>query len=628
MRFEFFGVEEGVKEGLCALRQFYPFEEGVGGDAVYAYPTGGALRVEKSAGKTSIFYPNRAAFFLGFSYCMQYYDKESFSIEGSNPFSAFGIMRDCARNGAINEKSFQTLVVSAALMGYTYIELYVEDLLKIDSLTYLAHARPAYDREKIKRMEAFAGKFGIELVPSVQALAHLPALFRHDQFTPIRDNGGILLCGEEKTYAFLETVLAWVAESFSTRRVNIGMDEAHTMCMGAYLDKNGYVEDKGKVFTDHLKRVLAICDKYGLKASMFSDMFFRIGLKNPSGSSYEGVSGRHFDETFASSVPQNVTLVFWDYNHSDREFYDERIDMHRELTGDVAFACGGWNWKGFAPFNTIAENNAMAALKSCKEKGIADFKVTLWGDNGAECSTFAVISTLLRLAEQAYFGERSIEELNERCLFLFGNTYEEFQNTEDANATRAGAIKDGKDVNPSKYLLYADPLLGICDAHARADMEETYKAHAAKYAAYAKRGGRFAYVFEVLKTLCEALESKATLGLKLADAYKRGDKEGLRALATKEIPECIARLEGFYEAFRVQWMTENEYVGFEITDVRLGGLIHRLKNVARTLLDYADGRVAAIGELEQPRLPYSYKNKIGEDRVINNYAVVASGSQL
>ena len=44
--------------------------------------------------------------------------------------------------------------------------------------------------------------------------------------------------------------------------------------------------------------------------------------------------------------------------------------------------------------------------------------------------------------------------------------------------------------------------------------------------------------------------------------------------------------------------------GFEVMDVRFGGLIRRLKNCATLLLEYCDGKVARLEELEQKIVDY------------------------
>ena len=61
-------------------------------------------------------------------------------------------------------------------------------------------------------------------------------------------------------------------------------------------------------------------------------------------------------------------------------------------------------------------------------------------------------------------------------------------------------------------------------------------------------------------------------------------------------------MEIFYRFFREQWYQENKPHGFNIQDVRIGGLIMRLKNCKTTLEAYLAGGMDRIPELEETLL--------------------------
>ncbi len=50
------------------------------------------------------------------------------------------------------------------------------------------------------------------------------------------------------------------------------------------------------------------------------------------------------------------------------------------------------------------------------------------------------------------------------------------------------------------------------------------------------------------------------------------------------------------------WMSENKPHGFEMQDIRLGGLIGRLGSCKERLLSYCNGKIECIPELEEPVL--------------------------
>ena len=57
-----------------------------------------------------------------------------------------------------------------------------------------------------------------------------------------------------------------------------------------------------------------------------------------------------------------------------------------------------------------------------------------------------------------------------------------------------------------------------------------------------------------------------------------------------------------YSLFRAEWEEGNKPFGFEIHTSHFGGVILRLEDTARILLDFAEGRRDRIEELEEPVL--------------------------
>ena len=89
-------------------------------------------------------------------------------------------------------------------------------------------------------MDDYAQKFGVELVPCIQTLAHLHNALKWPGGEKIKDTADILQVGKEETYQFIERMLKSVKEAFHTERVHLGMDEAVQLGLGNYLQENGY----------------------------------------------------------------------------------------------------------------------------------------------------------------------------------------------------------------------------------------------------------------------------------------------------------------------------------------------------------------------------------------------------
>ena len=113
--------------------------------------------------------------------------------------------------------------------------------------------------------------------------------------------------------------------------------------------------------------------------------------------------------------------------------------------------------------------------------------------------------------------------------------------------------------------------------------------------------------------LASALTIKAELGKKLYKAYTEGDRDTLIEIATKTIDKVISRYEKFYDTFRSQWYGESKPFGFDVMDIRIGGIIQRFRATKRTLIDYLNGDLKFISELEQPRYPIAEKENVWID---------------
>ena len=163
--------------------------------------------------------------------------------EKTIPVKRIGVMFDCARNAVMNLATAKEYFAYLALIGYSYAKLYVEDCLKVDGEPYFGYMRGSYSKEEIRELDGYAQLFGIELVPCIQTLAHYNQLFLHQEYKSIQDKDDILLIGADRTYELLDNIFRTVAECFSSRNINIGMDEAHYVGRGKYCDCNGYTSN-------------------------------------------------------------------------------------------------------------------------------------------------------------------------------------------------------------------------------------------------------------------------------------------------------------------------------------------------------------------------------------------------
>ena len=237
-------------------------------------------------------------------------------------YKHFGVMLDCSRNAIMKVSAVKRMIDYLSKMGYNTLELYTEDTYEIEGEPFFGYLRGRYTGEEIKEIDVYAKSHGIELIPCVQTLAHFTALVRNGEYRPIVDCNDILLIDEPKTYELIDKIFATLAENFTSRLVNIGMDEAHMVGLGKYLDKHGYA-NRFDLLIRHLNKVTQIAQKYGFKPHMWSDMFFRLARK---GEYYE--PNANISQEIKDAVPKDVALTYWDYYHDDIDFYNGMIEKH------------------------------------------------------------------------------------------------------------------------------------------------------------------------------------------------------------------------------------------------------------------------------------------------------------
>lgn len=505
----------------------------------------------------------------------------------NSSFRRLGTMIDCSRNAVMRPEAVCRWAKLTRELGYNMLMLYTEDTYEVDGQPYFGYGRGRYTKQELKDMDAYCRSIGMELMPCIQTLAHLDNIIRWKTFQPYIDTANILLIDDERTYELIDGMFRTLSECFTSRIVNIGMDEAHMVGRGRYLDQHGPC-NRPELLLKHLERVAQIAAKYGFTMVMWSDMFFRL----TNGGAYYGYDPV-IDPVFASRVPENVQLIYWDYYSVDRARYDGMLAAHKKIKPGAWFAGGLWTWRGFAPHNRFSIESTKVAFASCRAAGVQDVFLTMWGDNGGECSRFSMLPALYCTAQLAQ-GVEDEAVMAEGFREKFGISMEDFLLLD-----LPGTGNDVGSCNADKYLLYNDIFTGLLDCTLKGGEGEGYRICADRLAGV--QAGEFAPQFQTAEALCRVLERKAELGQRTRAAYAADDRTALTALLA-DYDALLPLLERFYDAFRAQWLGENKPQGFEVQDVRLGGLMQRVRSCRRTLTEYLEGKTASIEELEQPLL--------------------------
>lgn len=512
-------------------------------------------------------------------------------VEDEICFRRFGTMLDCSRNAVPTVPFIKNWIDITADLGYNTLMLYTEDTYEVDGEPYFGYMRGRYTKEELKEVDAYALSKGMELIPCIQTLAHLDALVRWPTYEPHVDRDNILLAGDEAVYELIDKMFSTLAQCFTSRIVNIGMDEAYMIGRGKYYDLHGD-SNRSQVLIDHLKRVSEIGEKYGFRFMMWSDMFYRLA----TGEKYN--PDAKINDDIKKQIPDNVELVYWAYRPIDVNTYDRLLESHKQIKEDTWFAGGLWMWSGFASHNAHSLLANTAAFKACKQHQVQDVILTMWGDNGSECSKLAMLPALFHASELAK-GNANKASIKAKFKEKYGVSFDRYMLLDLPHTPND--VK-GVIVNADKYLLYNDCFTGLLDSTIKGGENEQY-ATCARKLGLLKRDAQYGYLFATQQALCEVLAVKAELGVKTRRVYAGGDEEELKVLIA-EYKLLEKKLKNFHKIFKQQWFLENKPHGFDVQDIRLGGLMIRVKSCEERLQALYDGKISCIEELEETQLDY------------------------
>ena len=522
-------------------------------------------------------------------------------IHETPAFKTSGPMFDCSRNAVLHPEALRFFLRKMALMGLNLGMMYTEDTYEVPEQPYFGYKRGRYTYDELKAVDDYANLFGIELIPCIQTLGHLDRVMRWPAYYHVRENDAVIEPDREETYVILEQMIRAAAAPYRSKRIHLGMDEAWGLGLGAHLYHHGY-ENPQFIMKRHLKRVLDICEKLGLKGMMWSDMYFQI-----DGVHYH--SDQEPTPEAIAAVDPRVTLVYWDYYQCREEMYDDTLRKHAMFPAETVFAGGIWTWVGPAPAYPTTMPNTRAALASCRRHNVPLVVATCWGDDGQECNMLTALLGMQLYGEMTYREDCTDEHLHARFKRCCHCDAQAFLDLSELNSVPGMTSYPNSPTNACKIYLYQDPLVQVFEK----DMEgfravEHFETLELKYARYAQENPEYSTLFDFYTALAHALALKCRWHDEAAAAVRNGDKEKAANLAA-DLPATIDAVQALRSVWRKLWESTNKPYGFEVIDFRMGGICARLATAAERMNAFARGEIADIPELSSETLIF----KRGED---------------
>jgi hypothetical protein len=557
--------------------------------------TAGNLAVVKNGAETTVRYARKPDAFRALGRLLGESGTDAATQDFSEKarFDLLGVMVDVSRNGVLRPETVKALMRRCVLMGINTFILYAEDTYEVPGEPFFGYLRGRYTQKELRDLDAYADSFGVEMFLAIQTLGHLGQVLQWPAYADYRDVDEVLMAGEKKTYELIDKMINAAAGPFRSSRLIVGMDEAHGLGTGRYLKRHGY-KRAFDIFNRHLDCVREICHKRGIRPIIWSDMYFRLGSK--TNQYYDKESGIPAD--VAASIPKDVQLAYWDYYHTEPDFYAEWIDRHRALGFEPLVAGGVWTWSHFwaaLPFSFTATD---ACMRACKAQRVREVFVTLWGDDGMECDVFSALPGIQFFAEHAYADTVNHKLLRDNFRGSCDADFDDWVKASEIDSVPCLAAPEKSHTNISKWLLWQDPVLGLMEPQlARVSLRRHYqKLYDTLRVAARRLPANQRLLFPA--QLSKVLSLKAGLRRDLVAAYKAGNRRRLRALIEGDLKSLRSAVDQLWKTHRETWLGLYKPFGWEVIEQRYGAQRARLEGLAERVRSYLDGDVDSIPEFE------------------------------
>lgn len=508
-------------------------------------------------------------------------DRKELNVHQDRCFRDCGSMLDMSRNGVMTVEAVKRYLRMQSCLGMNFLMLYTEDTYEIPEYPSFGYLRGRYTQAELKEIDNYAAKLGIEMIPCIQTLAHMQQFLQWG--TVPKDQPDILLIDEEETYHFLEAAIRSLRACFRSKRIHIGMDEAMGVGLGRYLKEHGYT-DHFQMLNRHLGRVAEICEKYEFAPMMWSDMFFRLGSKT------NGYYDRdnHVPDEVIATLPK-VQMVYWDYYHTEEEFFTRMLREHARMGRGTIFAGGNWMWSGFLPQLKKTEATMRPGLRAAAREQIDMVIATMWADDGAETDHFLAAGMLPLFSEACWQGaecpDTEWRRMSEMLTGLPWKVYSAF----------GDAYGDAGEAYSAKRMIWGDPLypLGLFQGDDPDRIINRCEKARERLQPWLVRED-CAWADLVL----EMMAKKAFLIAHLRNWYIARDRTALADARDRMIPEIMDLTAALRDLHRKQWEKNRKRFGWETMALRYGATMGRLEDVRQLLDRYLQDEIETIEELD------------------------------
>ncbi|HKJ32783.1 MAG TPA: glycoside hydrolase family 20 zincin-like fold domain-containing protein [Balneolales bacterium] len=272
-----------------------------------------------------------------------------------------GVSDDMSRGQVSTEKNLEKVIRFIAEYKMNVYMPYIEDIIHIKQYPSIGRNRGAFTKKELRKLEAYAKKYHVQIIPSFETLGHQENILNNQKFVKYAEFPGAASFNTQSKVAnkFLDQMLSDILPEFHSKYFSMGGDESFAVGLGA---SRAAVNRYGlaTVNADYYSKVYDYIHKRGKKVMMYGDML----LRSP---------------TTLSQIPKDIIIIDWHYGPHDE--FPSTETFSRSHQPFVA-SPGINNWSRLYPNQSAAWVNTYYFTREAYQKGALGSITSSWGDMG------------------------------------------------------------------------------------------------------------------------------------------------------------------------------------------------------------------------------------------------------
>ncbi len=272
-----------------------------------------------------------------------------------------GFLLDISRGKVPRPETVRWLIEVLARLRYNELLLYTEHTFQFENHPEIGTGSGGYSAPEIRELDAYAHRWGIDLVPCLQTFGHFRRILEKSSYRHLAESDRLWSVSPEAagTYPLLRDLLEEYLPNFASGWVHLNCDEPVDLGKGLSRER-AEREGPAAVFAGHVNRIAEMARDLGKRPMIWADVL----AEHPEA---------------LDLLDPDITLADWWYE-PDHDF--DRVERFRDAGRDFLTVAGTSSWSSLFPRFDTSLPNIRGHARAAKRFGASGIIMTDWGDGG------------------------------------------------------------------------------------------------------------------------------------------------------------------------------------------------------------------------------------------------------